>query len=108
MAGAEETLAAATAILHGLAREAPGTASSSPPFDFQFSHPSANGCEAKSTKLPGDPTPAKAAFEKELEALVRRVHHLEFQNVSCQHFPGNSHGPHTVLSLKEGGGPAVV
>lgn len=87
MAGADETLAAATAILHGLAREAPGTALSSPPFDFQFPHPSANGCEAKVAKLPGDPTPAKVAFEKELEALVRRVHHLEFENVSLLKFP---------------------
>lgn len=82
MAGADDTLAAATAILHGLAREVPGTVTPSQAFDFQFSHSSANGCAAKLGKLPGDPTPAKVAFEKELEALVRRVHHLESHNVS--------------------------
>ncbi|EAU29725.1 hypothetical protein ATEG_09534 [Aspergillus terreus NIH2624] len=82
MAGADETLAAAAAILQGLARESPsGTA---PPFDFQFSLPPANGYDAKISKLPGDPSPAKAAFESELEALVRRIHHLEFQTVSHQ------------------------
>ena len=83
MAGADETLAAATAVLQSLARDEPTTGSSSPPFDFQF--PSTNG--EKASKLPGEPTAVKAAFEAELEALMRRVHHLEFQAVSHHKFP---------------------
>ncbi|KAJ5601438.1 hypothetical protein N7510_010972 [Penicillium lagena] len=83
MAAADETLAAATAVLQNLAREEPTPGSSSPPFDFQF--PVSNG--TKSARLPGEPSPAKAAFESELEALVRRVHHLEFQAVSHQKSP---------------------
>ncbi|RAH40329.1 putative two-component osmosensing histidine kinase (Bos1) [Aspergillus brunneoviolaceus CBS 621.78] len=85
MAGADETLAAATAILRELARESPGA----PPFDFEFSHTSStNGCDSKVAKLPGDKSAAKVAFEQELEALVRRVHHLEFQSVSHRSPPG--------------------
>ena len=68
-------------MLQNLARDEPTSGSSSPPFDFQLS---SNGI--KSAKLPGEQSPAKAAFEAELEALVRRVHHLEFQAVSHQ-FP---------------------
>src|ERR1700761_3854017 len=85
MTGAEETLVAATAVLQSLARDEPTTGSASPPFDFEF--PSTNG--AKSSKLPGEPSPAKVAFEAELEALVRRVHHLEFQAVSHHKLPDN-------------------
>lgn len=83
MAGADETLAAATAVLQSLARDEPTAGSSSPPFNFQF--PSSNG--AKASSLPGEPTAVKAAFEAELEALMRRVHHLEFQAVSHQKLP---------------------
>ncbi|KAJ5590559.1 hypothetical protein N7450_004531 [Penicillium hetheringtonii] len=85
MTGADETLAAATAVLQSLARDEPTAGSPSLPFDFQF--PSSNG--AKSSTLPGEPSPAKAAFEAELEALVRRVHHLEFQAVSHHTSPDN-------------------
>ncbi|GIJ91889.1 histidine kinase osmosensor [Aspergillus pseudoviridinutans] len=59
--------------------------SSPPPFDFEIA--ATNG--AKSSKLPGEPSPAKVAFEAELEALVRRVHHLEFQAVSHHKLPDN-------------------
>lgn len=108
MAG-DETLAAAAAILQGLAVDpaitttnpnpntttAPSSSSSSsffsslsstsvPSLDFlsSTSSRSANGCDLKTPKLPGDHSPAKAAFEHELGALVRRVRHLE-SNVSC-------------------------
>lgn len=97
MAGADDTLAAATAVLHGLAREAPGGPAASP-LNFQLPHPSANGCEAKLAKLPGDSSPAKVAFEKELEALMRRVHHLEYQNVSFLLHPISLPLPEMVIS----------
>jgi osomolarity two-component system sensor histidine kinase NIK1 len=87
MAGADETLAAAAAILRGLAREGPRSGSA-PPFDSQTLHASSNGYDTKLTKLPGDASPAKAAFETELEALVRRVQQLESQAVSHQTSPG--------------------
>lgn len=85
MAGADETLVAATAVLQSLARDEPTRGSVSPPFDFKF--PATIG--AKSSKLPGEPNPAKVAFEAELEALMRRVHHLEFQAVSHHKLPDN-------------------
>ena len=104
MAG-DETLAAAAAILQGFAVDpaitsnnnantAPSSSSSSsffsslsstsvPSLDFlsSTSSRSTNGCDQKTPKLPGDHSPAKAAFEHELGALVRRVRHLE-SNVS--------------------------
>ncbi|KAJ5551378.1 Histidine protein kinase NIK1 [Penicillium sp. DV-2018c] len=85
MAGADETLVAATAVLQSLARDEPTKVSVSPSFDFEF--PANNG--AKSSKLPGEPSPAKVAFEAELEALIRRVNHLEFQAVSHHKLPDN-------------------
>lgn len=92
MATADETLVAATAVLQNLARDESIPGSSSPPFDFQLS----NG--TKSAKLPGENSLAKAAFEAELEALVRRVHHLEFQAVSHHNFQQQADPPpdHTV------------
>ncbi|KAE8159504.1 hypothetical protein BDV40DRAFT_235774 [Aspergillus tamarii] len=87
MAGADETLAAAAAILRGLARETPRSGSA-PPFEFPLSHASSNGYDTKFTKLPGDASSSKAAFENELEALVRRVQQLESQAVSHQTSPG--------------------
>lgn len=85
MAGADETLVAATAVLQSLARDEPTRGSVPPPFDFEF--PATNG--AKSSKLAEEPSPAKVAFEAELEALMRRVHHLEFQAVSHHKLPDN-------------------
>ena len=77
MASADETLAAATALIQGLA-------TSPPSYDFRPPN-SSNGHEKSlnSLHLPGPPTAAKAAFEKELEALARRVHTLEVQAVRC-------------------------
>lgn len=89
MAGADETLVAATTVLQTLARDEPTTVYASLPFDFEF--PATNG--AKSSKLPGKPSPAKIAFEAELEALMRRVHHLEFQAVSHPKLPNNPQPP---------------
>ncbi|KAJ5429236.1 Histidine protein kinase NIK1 [Penicillium cf. griseofulvum] len=63
----------------------PPGALSPPPFDFKFR--ATNG--AKSSKLPGEPSPAKVAFKAELEALMSRVHHLEFQAVSHHKLPDN-------------------
>jgi hypothetical protein len=85
MAGVEETLVAATAVLQSLARDETTRGSVYPPFDFDF--PATNG--AKTSKFPGIPSPAKVAFEAELEALMRRVHHLEFQAVSLHKLPDN-------------------
>ncbi|CRL21574.1 unnamed protein product [Penicillium camemberti] len=51
----------------------PTRGSVSPAFNFEF--PTTN--DAKSSKLPGEHSPAKVAFEAELEALISRVHHLE-------------------------------
>lgn len=82
MTSADETLAAATAIIQGLAKGVPGVAPSAPPFDFKFPPSVSNGCESKTIHLPGAPSAAKTVFEKELEALARRVHYLEFQAVS--------------------------
>jgi osomolarity two-component system sensor histidine kinase NIK1 len=139
MAGADETLAAAAAILQGLAREprtattstttAPSSSSSSSyfssaattissassntqPLTFDFrssstapycsssavpttSH-SANGVDIKLPKLPGESSPAKAAFENELGALVRRVRLLESQTVSLPNLlsPNLHHSAH--------------
>jgi osomolarity two-component system sensor histidine kinase NIK1 len=93
MAGADETLVAATAVLQSLARDETTRGSvPPPPFDFEF--PATNG--AKSSKLPGEPSPAKVAFEAELEALMRCVHHLEFQAVSLHKLP--DHPQQTTLS----------
>lgn len=102
MAGGDETLAAATAILQGLAREVPRTNASSPPSsDQEGSSPSANGFETKRIKLPGESSPAKAAFEKELEALTRRIHLLEQKAVSVPTIPplpiSSSFGVHASL-----------
>lgn len=83
MAGADETLVAATAVLQSLARDEPTRGSVPPPFHCEF--PATNG--GKPSKLPGEPNPAKVAFEAELEALMRRVHHLEFQAVSHHKLP---------------------
>ncbi|KGO41233.1 CheY-like superfamily [Penicillium expansum] len=94
MASADETLVAATAVLQNLARDESIPGSSSPPFDFQLS----NG--NKSAKLPGEHSPAKAAFEAELEALVRRVHHLEFQAVSHHNFQQQA-DPHQITPSAE-------
>ncbi|KAF7615944.1 hypothetical protein AFLA_009450 [Aspergillus flavus NRRL3357] len=94
MAGADETLAAAAAILRGLARETPRSGSA-PPFDFPLSHASSNGYDTKVTKLPGDASSSKAAFENELEALVRRVQRLESQAQQ------NSHRPHHPRRIEE-------
>jgi osomolarity two-component system sensor histidine kinase NIK1 len=85
MASVDQTLVAATAMLQFLARDEPTRSSVPPQFDFEF--PATNG--AKISKLPGKPSPAKVAFETELEALIRRVHHLEFQAVSHHEVPDN-------------------
>ncbi|CAI7639393.1 uncharacterized protein N7487_004513 [Penicillium crustosum] len=95
MASADETLVAAAAVLQNLARDESIPGSSSPPFDFQL----ANG--TKSAKLPGENSPAKEAFEAELEALVRRVHHLEFQAVSHHNFQQQADPYQTTPSAEE-------
>ena len=65
MSRPEETLAAASAILRGLARGS--TANSS------FT----NGLKLPPYRLPGDDTPTKDDFEAEIAALARRIHYLE-------------------------------
>ena len=63
MSRPDETLAAAAAILRGLAKG---------------SHTSyANGLKLSPYKLPGDATASKEDFEAEIAALARRIHYLE-------------------------------
>ncbi|KAJ5713916.1 Histidine protein kinase NIK1 [Penicillium malachiteum] len=68
MASTDETLVAATVVLQYLAKAEPTRGSVFPPFAFES--PATNG--SKLFKLPGEPNPAKVAFETELEALMGR------------------------------------
>lgn len=65
MSRPDETLAAAAAILRGLAKGS--TANSS----------YTNGLKLPPYRLPGDETAAKEDFEAEIAALARRIHYLE-------------------------------
>ena len=70
MSRADETLAAASAVLRSLAR---GTAPQRPSLE----KPSPNGLSIPPYSLPGREGPAKDEFEAELAALARRVQYLE-------------------------------
>jgi len=70
MSPANETLAAAAAILRGLARGSPA-----PSPDVTASP--TNGSKLAPYGLPGASSIAKDEFEAEIAALVRRVHYLE-------------------------------
>lgn len=92
MTGANETLVAAAAVLQSLARDEPTRGSVSPAFNFEF--PATNN--AKSSKLPGEHSPAKVAFEAELEALISRVHHLEIPGCQSSQTPRQPPADHPV------------
>jgi osomolarity two-component system, sensor histidine kinase NIK1 len=70
MSRSDETLAAATAILRGLARTAP----TSPTANDKAA---TNGLTLPPYTLPGRDTAEKQAFEAELTALARRITYLE-------------------------------
>ncbi|KIX04548.1 uncharacterized protein Z518_05418 [Rhinocladiella mackenziei CBS 650.93] len=89
MSRPDETLAAAAAILRGLARGS-------------HSNPSTNGLKLPSYKLPGDDSPSKDEFEAEVGALVRRIHYLESRadvvGRSLPDTPGEFQSPSSPLS----------
>jgi osomolarity two-component system sensor histidine kinase NIK1 len=76
MGGESDAWKAAATILSGLGREVPASDDSVP------SHNATNGVDTKKVKLPGETSPGKAAFECELQGLIRRVHDLETEVVS--------------------------
>ncbi|KAJ9605646.1 histidine kinase osmosensor [Cladophialophora chaetospira] len=88
MSRPDETLAAAAAILRGLAK---GSATSS----------FINGLKLPPYKLPGDDTTSKQDFEAEIAALARRIHYLETQadvvGRSLPDTPGEFHSPASPL-----------
>ncbi|KPI37038.1 Histidine protein kinase NIK1 [Cyphellophora attinorum] len=69
MSHSDETLAAASALLRGLARGAAPLSNSD--------KSATNGLRLPPYELPGPDTPAKEQFEDELSALARRIHYLE-------------------------------
>jgi osomolarity two-component system, sensor histidine kinase NIK1 len=71
MSRADETLAAASTLLRGLARE------SATPLPHSGDHVSTKGLSLPPYSLPGRSSPGKEEFEAELAALVRRIHYLE-------------------------------
>ncbi|KAI1927257.1 histidine kinase osmosensor [Ophidiomyces ophidiicola] len=75
MATSDETLAAAVAIIQGLAKDVPE--SMALPFNGHKANPPINGLDAAKVKLPGEDSDSKAALEKELSALVRRVNTMQ-------------------------------
>ena len=86
----DETLAAASAILRGLAR-------GSAPRPSSGEKPSANGLDIPPYSLPGRSSSSKQEFEAELEALARRVQYLETRadiaGKSLPDTPGESQDP---------------
>lgn len=71
----DDTLAAAAAIIQGLAKDVPESAAL--PFNGNKTSQPANGVDLAKIKLPGDDSEAKAALEKELSALVQRVNTMQ-------------------------------
>ncbi|KEF56676.1 uncharacterized protein A1O9_06865 [Exophiala aquamarina CBS 119918] len=86
----DETLAAATALLRGLAK---GT-TANPSYT--------NGIKPPPFALPGHDSPAKEDFEAELAALARRIHYLESRadivGRSLPDTPGEFQSPASPLS----------
>jgi len=91
MSRPDETLAAAAALLRGLARAGTTTNSAY-----------TNGIKLPSYKLPGDDTPSKDDFELEIAALARRIHYLEARadvvGRSLPDTPGEFQSPASPLS----------
>ncbi|KIW30711.1 hypothetical protein, variant [Cladophialophora immunda] len=89
MSRPDETLAAAAAILRGLAK---GSTSST----------YTNGLKLPPYKLPGEDTPGKEDFEAEIAALARRIHYLESRadvvGRSLPDTPGEFQSPASPLS----------
>lgn len=89
MSRPDETLAAATAILRGLAK---GSTTSS----------YTNGLKLPPYKLPGDDSPGKEDFEAEIAALARRIHYLESRadvvGRALPDTPGEFHSPTSPLA----------
>jgi osomolarity two-component system, sensor histidine kinase NIK1 len=94
MSRADETLAAATAVLRSLAR------GSAPQPSFR-DKTSANGLELSPYTLPGPSSPAQTDFLAELAALARRVYYLESRadiaGTSLPDTPGEFPGPTSPL-----------
>lgn len=90
MSRPDETLAAAAAILRGLARGS--TANST----------YANGLKLPPYRLPGDDIPSKNELEAEIAALARRIHYLEARadvvGRSLPDTPGEIPSPNSPLS----------
>lgn len=83
MSSTEEVLAAATAMVRGLAKGS--TAQSPSPYPSSPKPLHANGVdrlELQRYRLPGPPTSAKEAFEVEIAALARRIQYLEAKSDS--------------------------
>ncbi|QVM09189.1 histidine kinase osmosensor, variant 2 [Coccidioides posadasii str. Silveira] len=75
MASSDETLAAAAAIIQGLAKDVPESISL--PFNGRKQTQPTNGIDSVKVKLPGEDSEGKVALERELSALVRRVNTMQ-------------------------------
>lgn len=76
--GCEDSFQAAAAVLRTIAQQQPA-----PHDDASISPKSQpNGFDPKKIKLPGEPSPGKAALESEIQALIARVHELDMKAVS--------------------------
>lgn len=71
----DDTLAAAAAIIQGLAKDVPE--SMGLPFNGNKSAQPANCVDIAKIKLPGDDSEGKIALERELSALVQRVNIMQ-------------------------------
>lgn len=107
MSRADETLAAASAILKGLAK-------GSPPQPFSRDKSLQNCLAIPPYDLPGRPSPAKEEFEGELAALARRIQYLEARadivSKSLPDTPGEFQSPQSPLArpLDNGAEPTAV
>jgi osomolarity two-component system, sensor histidine kinase NIK1 len=97
MSRPDETLAAATAILRGLAKVGAAPSNQNPTEKVSL-----NGLNLPPYTLPGPDTPAKENFEAELTALARRIHYLESRadlvGKSLPDTPGEFQSPASPLS----------
>lgn len=94
MSQSDETLAAASVLLRGLARGAAPLSSSD--------KSAINGLTLPPYSLPGDDSSTKEQFENELSALARRIHYLESKadlvGKSLPDTPGEFTSPSSPLS----------
>ncbi|WEW58963.1 histidine kinase osmosensor [Emydomyces testavorans] len=76
MAPSDDTFEAAAAIIQGLAKDVPE--SMVLPFNgHKAKDQLTNGVDVAEVKLPGEDSKGKAALERELSALIRRVHTMQ-------------------------------